>query len=393
MSTTIVNDQIVSLAGAKVTGTVPAATVAGSATTATLAAAATVLATPRAINGVAFDGSAAITVPAAAGTLTGTALPAAVVTSSLTTVGVLAVLTVTAPIAGSVTGSAGSATGNAATATALATPRAINGVNFNGTAPITVPADAATLTGAALATGVTSAPGVLKVGASLLVGSVTTIGSAVLKLGSTGEAQLTIASDTDSNDADTDAFLRFTIDGDVGTLKGLMGYDQGLDRFVVGLNGNAGVRFDGSGNVEVPFKVSKYKDIATAGWGIPAIVASARLLAQAAAIASIAAYTVGAADGSFRVSANVLVTTATTHTIAIQVTYTDESNTVRTMTLQFTTLAGTTVASIVNAAGAVPYAGIPAQIRCKANTTITVKATGTFTTVAFNVEGAIEQLA
>lgn len=45
------------------------------------------LTTPRAINGVNFDGSAAITVTAAAGTLTGTTLNSTVVTSSITTLG------------------------------------------------------------------------------------------------------------------------------------------------------------------------------------------------------------------------------------------------------------------------------------------------------------------
>lgn len=53
------------------------------------------LTTPRAINGVNFDGSAAITVTAAAGTLTGTTLASNVVTSSLTTVGTLGSLAVT----------------------------------------------------------------------------------------------------------------------------------------------------------------------------------------------------------------------------------------------------------------------------------------------------------
>jgi hypothetical protein len=66
------------------------ATTATSATTATLAATATALATPRTINGVSFDGTAAITVTAAAGTLSGTTLNATVVTSSLTAVGTIA---------------------------------------------------------------------------------------------------------------------------------------------------------------------------------------------------------------------------------------------------------------------------------------------------------------
>jgi hypothetical protein len=121
------------------------------------AATATKFVTPRTINGVPFDGSAPITITADAGTLTGNTLASNVVNSSLTSVGPLTNLTVTNPIAGSVTGSSGSTTGNAATAslaaeaTKLATPRAINGVAFDGTAPITVTADAGTLTGNTLA--------------------------------------------------------------------------------------------------------------------------------------------------------------------------------------------------------------------------------------------------
>lgn len=59
---------------------------------------ATALATPRAINGVSFDGSSAITIPAAAVTLTGNTLNAAVTASSLTSVGVLATPHLTSPI-------------------------------------------------------------------------------------------------------------------------------------------------------------------------------------------------------------------------------------------------------------------------------------------------------
>jgi len=111
----------------------------GNALTATLAVAATVLATPRAINGVSFDGSAPITVTAAAGTLTGATLAATVLASSLTSVGVLATLTVTAPIAGSVTGSSGSTTGNAATATSAGkwtTARNLAGNSVDGSATV-----------------------------------------------------------------------------------------------------------------------------------------------------------------------------------------------------------------------------------------------------------------
>lgn len=57
------------------------------------AATATALATARAINGVDFDGTAAITVTAAAGTLSGSTLKSTVTASSLTSVGNLSSLT------------------------------------------------------------------------------------------------------------------------------------------------------------------------------------------------------------------------------------------------------------------------------------------------------------
>ena len=59
---------------------------------------ATKLITARNINGVAFDGTADITVTAAAATLTGTTLNATVVTSSLTSVGTLTALTVSGTV-------------------------------------------------------------------------------------------------------------------------------------------------------------------------------------------------------------------------------------------------------------------------------------------------------
>jgi hypothetical protein len=117
------------------------------------ASTATALQTARAINGVNFDGTDAITVTAAAGTLSGATLAAGVTGSSLTSVGTLANLTVTNPISGSVTGSSASTTGNAATATALQTARTINGTSFNGTANITV--TAATPNALTLGTGLT----------------------------------------------------------------------------------------------------------------------------------------------------------------------------------------------------------------------------------------------
>jgi hypothetical protein len=117
------------------------------------AATATALQTARAINGVNFDGTAAITVAADAGTLTGATLASNVLASSLTSVGTLSGLTVSAPISGSVTGASGSTTGNAATATALATGRTIaitgdlayTSPSFDGTGNVTAAGTLATV--------------------------------------------------------------------------------------------------------------------------------------------------------------------------------------------------------------------------------------------------------
>jgi hypothetical protein len=87
------------------------------------AALATALATPRAINGVNFDGTAPITVAAAAGTLTGTTLAPTVTASSLTSFGTLTSLGVTGTVtAGAFSGPlTGNVTGNASTATMAGT--------------------------------------------------------------------------------------------------------------------------------------------------------------------------------------------------------------------------------------------------------------------------------
>lgn len=143
-------------------------------------------------------------------------------------------------------------------------------------------------------------------------------------------------------------------------------------------------------------KITAYNGVATAGHGVPAIVAYGRVSAQAAAVASIAAFTVGAQDASFEVSANVLVTTATTHSFTLTCAYTDEGNSARTLTLTFGLVAGgVATTSIANANGAVPYHGAPVCIRCKAGTAITIAsaAGGTYTTVVYNAEGIIRQLA
>lgn len=127
---------------------------------------------------------------------------------------------------------------------------------------------------------------------------------------------------------------------------------------------------------------------AVAGTDFIATVGNVRATAKAAAF-TLAAYTVPAVDTSFLVSANILVTTATLHNFTCTATYTDESNTSRTLTLNFSTIAGAITPTIANAGGALPYEGVPLHIRCKASTTITIATIGTFTTVTYNIEERI----
>lgn len=139
-------------------------------------------------------------------------------------------------------------------------------------------------------------------------------------------------------------------------------------------------------------KISNYAGVATTGWGTPAIYGTGRLTGQTAAATSVATYTVGAADGSFLISANVNVTASVTHSFGVVITYTDETNTSRSLTLPMVQLAGTSVAAITNITGMGPYEGTTVQIRAKAATAITVTTAGTFTSVTYNVEGNITQV-
>jgi hypothetical protein len=139
-----------------ISGTLNASQFNGNATTATR------LATPVAINGTAFDGSAAITITATTpqSLIRGTYLVGNNFNGSASTTwgvdatsnnvngkvvvrdssGNFSATTITANLTGNVTGNVtGNITGNAATATKLVASRNINGVGFDGTENITIP--------------------------------------------------------------------------------------------------------------------------------------------------------------------------------------------------------------------------------------------------------------
>lgn len=119
----------------------------------------------------------------------------------------------------------------------------------------------------------------------------------------------------------------------------------------------------------------------------------ARATAQTAANTNILTFTVGSVDATFQVLANVLVTTSTAYTFGVTVDYTDESNISRTLTIPVAQLAGTLITAITNVTGAGPYEGVALTIRAKSGTDIVFKTAGTFTTVTYNVDCSVVQVA
>lgn len=216
-------------------GTITSGVWAG--TTVSLAATATALATPRNINGVAFDGTAPITITATAtnaltiGThLSGTSYngsgPVTIATDATPTNVISTIVARDGSgnfAAGTITAAL---TGNASTATALATARAINGVNFDGTAPITVTAAAGSLTGATLNATVTA--------------------SSLTSLGTLGALAVTGTS-TITGDIDQAGELNVTRDGATVTVNAAtstaaayVGMGNGTARLFVGVESSAG---------------------------------------------------------------------------------------------------------------------------------------------------------
>jgi hypothetical protein len=143
-------------------------------------------------------------------------------------------------------------------------------------------------------------------------------------------------------------------------------------------------------------KTSIYNNVTTAGWGLDAVQGQATTgTVTNTGTASIATYTVGAADGVFRVSCDVSVTVSTTHSFSCDVTYTDVTSAARTLVLPMYTTAGAQLASNLIAASATGSFNSPVmQIRAKAATVITVRTSsgGTFTTVTYTASGSITQI-
>lgn len=179
----------------------------------------------------------------------------------------------------------------------------------------------------------------------------------------------------------------------------LVSNDAALSITTTASNGNITLDPHGTGivalaaDVTTTGKVTNYNGVATAGWGLPSIYANGRVTAQSAANASVSSYTVGAADGSFEVQGLVNVTASTTHSFSMTVAYTDEDSVAQTATFVFQKNDGSTTTTITDTTSTGPYYSSMLRIRAKASTSITVATSGTFTSVTYNAEAGIKQVA
>lgn len=146
-------------------------------------------------------------------------------------------------------------------------------------------------------------------------------------------------------------------------------------------------------NLYLASSIKQVGGVTTTGTtGVSATVASANATAQSAANASVATFTVGAADADFEVGGQVNVTVVTTLATSMFCSYTDVSNTPRTMILPVQQLTGSFIA-----AGAITGLGSwespRMHIRAKAATAITCgTSAGTFTGVTYSASFVITEL-
>jgi len=145
-----------------------------------------------------------------------------------------------------------------------------------------------------------------------------------------------------------------------------------------------------AGAVRLGTKILKYNNIPTAAGGVPAIYGFNRLTGQTTALASVVSYTVGAVDGAFLVTAYVRVVTSVSHNFQVGVQYTDEIGVVQTQPFNF---ASTLVVNITDTTGVGAYHGFAFHIHALGASTITIYTAGTFTSVVYNIEGSILQIA
>lgn len=235
-------------------------------------------------------------------------------------------------------------------------------------------------------TGGTVAAGAAGVGMELFVNGATS--SYILSYNRTGVARAPITYDASEHDFVTgNVVMQGGFDFQVG----------GNGNGILSPNGNRAIAIATAGAVTFNYAiaiaglVTTYNNVATAGHGLAAVRGYTRATGQTA-IATLATFT-PASDGSFMVSCNVNVTTSTTYSMSVQLSYYDENNINRNENMLMYTIVNTGVFTLTSATtGAGAFLGVPFHIRAKGGTTITIATTGTFTAVTYNAEAVITQV-
>lgn len=123
---------------------------------------------------------------------------------------------------------------------------------------------------------------------------------------------------------------------------------------------------------------------------VPRLVAVGRFTAQTAAQATVATYT-PAADGTFEISGDVTVTAFSACAIRVEVDFNSEDNIARAINLPLWNANAFGITA--GCASADVWHSSPITIRAKAGVAIVLKTAGTFTSVTYNVDGLIKQVA
>lgn len=173
----------------------------------------------------------------------------------------------------------------------------------------------------------------------------------------------------------------------IASTSGLLTDDADLT-FTGGDTLNATKIISSSLTASTPVFTNGSKQLISGSFAISQIVASTHLLAQSATVASVVTYTTpnDSTAHSFRVGAYTAITAISAGTLTVTVTFTDHNNSAQTITYfpMGLTSAGLTTTGFT--------AFESANIRCKANTAITVVSTFTGVSITYDVGGIIESM-
>ena len=202
----------------------------------------------------------------------------------------------------------------------------------------------------------TLADSIIAQGANSAIGTVqasTISGGNTLSIGTAAGTVIRVKTQTSptrseilSTNANDDAYVAIALEG-AGIYLGHSARSAGNVIINGSSDGGQKLQVNGTaiitGAVTQSAKTTTYNNIATEGNGLPAIVKNGSITAQTSN-ATICTYTTPAADGSYEVSAQITVASATAISTSLNVDYTDTTNTARTMILPITGLAGTFLA-------------------------------------------------